>query len=173
MLYINYTPIKKGYLIMSLYCSKCFNDSHSSSKAKVLILGSGLAAAVAPSAPSPTKPPGSWGTTHSGWASCPGMHQTLSCLTLFKFSLGHSSPNHHMTEAKANSSLWSLGNLPKTYNLFTGWVSLGACEILDPWPGVELMPPAVEVQNPNHWTTREFPQILQFKLDAFPLPLPL
>ena len=28
MLCINLTPIKKGYLIMSLYCSKCFDGSH-------------------------------------------------------------------------------------------------------------------------------------------------
>ena len=31
------------------------------------------------------------------------------------------------------------------------------CGILIPWPGIEPMPSAVKVQNPNHWTAREFP----------------
>ena len=29
-----------------------------------------------------------------------------------------------------------------------------ACEILVPWPGIEPMPPSVEVQSVNHWATR-------------------
>ena len=29
-----------------------------------------------------------------------------------------------------------------------------------PNQGSELVPPAVEAQNPNHWTAREFPQYL-------------
>ena len=32
-----------------------------------------------------------------------------------------------------------------------------ACGVLAPQPGVEPMPPALEVQSPNHWTTREVP----------------
>ena len=32
-----------------------------------------------------------------------------------------------------------------------------ASEILDPKPGVEPVPPAEEVQSPNHWTTWEVP----------------
>jgi len=31
------------------------------------------------------------------------------------------------------------------------------CGILVPCPGAEAVPPAVEAQSPNHWTTREFP----------------
>ena len=27
--------------------------------------------------------------------------------------------------------------------------------ILVPWPGIEPVPPAVEVRSPNHWTTKE------------------
>ena len=27
-------------------------------------------------------------------------------------------------------------------------------------PGIKPKPPAVEAQSPNHWTTREFPQII-------------
>ena len=32
-----------------------------------------------------------------------------------------------------------------------------ACGILVPWPGIELMLPAMEVLHPNHWTAREVP----------------
>ena len=32
-----------------------------------------------------------------------------------------------------------------------------ACGILVPWPGIEPVPPALEVQSLNHWTTREVP----------------
>ena len=38
-------------------------------------------------------------------------------------------------------------------------VSHMACRILVPWPGIELMPPAVEMWSPNHWTTKGFPLI--------------
>ena len=32
-----------------------------------------------------------------------------------------------------------------------------ACGILVSWPGIESMPPALEVKSLNHWTTREVP----------------
>ena len=32
-----------------------------------------------------------------------------------------------------------------------------ACEILAPQPEIEPAPQTVKVQNPSHWTTREFP----------------
>ena len=32
--------------------------------------------------------------------------------------------------------------------------------LLIPQPGIEPKLPAVEAQSPNHWTTREFPQIV-------------
>ena len=37
-----------------------------------------------------------------------------------------------------------------------------ACGILAPRPGIEPVPPAVEVQSPNHWTTWEFPGLFFF-----------
>ena len=37
---------------------------------------------------------------------------------------------------------------------FFFWLCHMACGILVPGPGNKHMPPAVEVQNPNHWTTR-------------------
>lgn len=33
--------------------------------------------------------------------------------------------------------------------------------ILVPQPGIEAIPPSVEVQSPNHWITREFPENFQ------------
>ena len=31
--------------------------------------------------------------------------------------------------------------------------------ILDPWPGIKPVPPAVETQSPNHCTAREVPEL--------------
>ena len=41
--------------------------------------------------------------------------------------------------------------------LFYFWSHCMAWGILVPRPGIEPMPPAVEVQSPNHWTAREVP----------------
>ena len=38
------------------------------------------------------------------------------------------------------------------------------CEIFFPWPGIELMPTAVETQSLNHWTTKEILVIPSFPL---------
>ena len=35
-----------------------------------------------------------------------------------------------------------------------------ACGILVLWAGLEPRPPALEVQSPNHWTTREVPHLI-------------
>ena len=40
------------------------------------------------------------------------------------------------------------------------WPSSVACGILVPRPGTEPGPSAVRVWSPNHWTTREFPEVL-------------
>ena len=37
------------------------------------------------------------------------------------------------------------------------------CRILVSQPGIEPVPPAVEAQSPNHWTSREFPFLLLLK----------
>ena len=42
------------------------------------------------------------------------------------------------------------------------------CEILVPQPGIEPVPPAVQVWNPNHWTPREVPR-LQLLMSESPL----
>ena len=40
---------------------------------------------------------------------------------------------------------------------FFFWLHHVACGILVSRPGTEPVPPAVEAQRPNHWTTRDFP----------------
>ena len=37
------------------------------------------------------------------------------------------------------------------------WPHRMSCRILVPWPGIEFESSAVKAQNPNHWSTREFP----------------
>ena len=47
-----------------------------------------------------------------------------------------------------------------------------ACEILVPWSGVEIMPPALEAQSPSHWTARGCPHtvcMLPFEAGFFHL----
>ena len=39
------------------------------------------------------------------------------------------------------------------------WSHHMACGILVPRPGTKYIPSAVKLQNPNHWTTREFPKL--------------
>ena len=51
--------------------------------------------------------------------------------------------------------------------IFLGGVWIMWCNMQDfidsPWPGIKLVPPAVEGQSPNHWATREFPWLLFVK----------
>ena len=42
-----------------------------------------------------------------------------------------------------------------------------ACGILVPQPGIQPVPPAVEAQSPNPWTTREFPYLCFFVVVLF------
>ena len=42
------------------------------------------------------------------------------------------------------------------------WLQRAACKILVPWPGIEPMPPAVQVQSPNHGTIRGFAHVRIF-----------
>ena len=44
-----------------------------------------------------------------------------------------------------------------------------ACGLLVPQPGIELVPPVVEAQSPNHWTAREFPSFF-LKMFLFTAP---
>ena len=43
-------------------------------------------------------------------------------------------------------------------------VILASCEILVPWPGIKLSPPAVKAWSPNLWTAREVPDACFRKL---------
>ena len=42
-----------------------------------------------------------------------------------------------------------------------------ACRILVPQPRIEPAPPGVEVQHPNHWTTKEFPEYVKIGLFSY------
>ena len=53
----------------------------------------------------------------------------------------------------------------------TFWLCSGACGILVPWPGIKPVPPAVEVQSLNHWTTREALGFLFIVRYSLPPPL--
>ena len=46
------------------------------------------------------------------------------------------------------------------------WLLCAACEILGPWPGIELGPVAMKVWSLNHWATREVPSSMCY-LQAF------
>ena len=54
-------------------------------------------------------------------------------------------------------------------NFFFSWPRCVACGILVPQPGIKPVPPAVEVQSLNHWTTREVPQQTLSDSDAVPI----
>ena len=42
-------------------------------------------------------------------------------------------------------------------------LNLGLWDLV-PWPGIEPGPPALEVQNLSHWTTKEVPRVSEWKL---------
>ena len=46
--------------------------------------------------------------------------------------------------------------------IYLFWLPRVACGILVPRPGIEPVPPAMEVQSLNHWTAREVP-LINFK----------
>ena len=51
--------------------------------------------------------------------------------------------------------------IKKNFFFWLPWIVHG---ILVPRPGVKLLPPTLEAQSLNHWTTREFPHhcVLEF-----------
>ena len=50
---------------------------------------------------------------------------------------------------------------PNFFFLFFFWPHSMTFRILIPWPGIERRATAVKVPRPNHWTTKEVPQILK------------
>ena len=52
--------------------------------------------------------------------------------------------------------------ITKVNSFFLFGYTCAACRILVPQPGIEPTPPVVEVQNLNHWATREFPGLILF-----------
>ena len=63
---------------------------------------------------------------------------------------------NHCATREARIILFIYFVLEKHLNSFFPF--LVACEILVSQPGIEPMPPAVEVRSLNHWTTREVPE---------------
>ena len=62
------------------------------------------------------------------------------------------------TEGRTLIEKITIFNLIK--NVF--WLYHAAGGILVPQPGIEPVPPALEAQNLNHWTTRDVPQNYDF-----------
>ena len=90
-----------------------------------------------------------------------GMDGTFSLLFVLYCFL-ETTPRH-----APHSSLFLFRNLVLSpglileFSFFFFWPRLAACGILVSLPGMEPVPPAVEVQSPNQWTAREVP-ILEF-----------
>ena len=60
--------------------------------------------------------------------------------------------------------------MPSIIFLVFFWPCHVACGILFPRPGIEPVPPAVEAQSLNHWTTREVPKMPSTCTPLSPLP---
>ena len=58
-------------------------------------------------------------------------------------------------------------NLHLLHLLYCKWKPFTACGTLVLRRQIEIMPPAVEAQSPNHWTAREFPKSFLFKIGCF------
>ena len=66
--------------------------------------------------------------------------------------------SHQLVNEDVYTSVWLQSVIISIYLIFFFFLPLhGACRILVPWPGIEYMIPVVEVQNLNHWTTKEVP----------------
>ena len=68
--------------------------------------------------------------------------------------------NPFVTQLKQKNIIISL-NFNWIFNikeLFYLWLHCTACGIFVPRPGIQPVHPSVEVQSPNHWTTRKAPE---------------
>ena len=72
------------------------------------------------------------------------------------FSTPHSVPLHGTWQEEVRASIVALSSSGKQIILALSCFRLcnTACGILVPRPGIKPMPPAVEAQSLNHWTTR-------------------
>ena len=78
--------------------------------------------------------------------SCKYFPHSVDCLFCFMFCL----------------SVQKLVSLIRNHFHFLCDCNHAACVILVSWPGIDLIPWAVKVQRPNHWTTREFLHLFFF-----------
>ena len=79
-----------------------------------------------------------WENSADLWTCCVDMDLHAWCVCFWV--------NGHQTE---------FGNIPNSPFYF--WLCHMACRILAPWPEIEPVPPAMEAQCLNHWTTWEVP----------------
>ena len=54
------------------------------------------------------------------------------------------------------------------HSIWLAFFGCAACNILTPWPGIELMPLPVETWMLSHWTTRKFPMVILKKKSRLP-----
>ena len=77
----------------------------------------------------------------------------------FRNRSGTCSQNCKVRSLRKTPELW----LNCVENIITSGCSGAACRILVPRPGIEPVPPALEVWSLNHWTAREVPGPASYK----------
>ena len=118
---------------------------------------------------------GSWGEW--GPCSCQGLVlQTIHAQECWHSLKSHANSQREvsffffLTETNSLMNLYVLITQMKELSTFCFffffWPCCMACGILVPWPRIEPEPPAVEVQSPNHWTTREVHFCLSFFINT-------
>ena len=128
----------------------------------------------------------SYNVTHWSKPSNEFLFQSEESQTAVKTT--SSDPSSFTDLIPSTLAFWSLYHAPSVLSLqiflfyfffpFFSFSGQAACGILVPRSGIEPMPPALEAQNLNHWTTREVPCLKYFNLPVsllgiFPLTLPL
>ena len=76
---------------------------------------------------------------------------------------------YRQTITKEISEIHMCYNFILFYFILFFWLRHMACKILVPGPGIEPGPTAVKALSPDHWTTREFPTILNRVVGKFSL----
>ena len=103
------------------------------------------------------------------FSSTPGLYpQEINCNSLQLLKLGQPdmSPDVDKYASGGRRGWTALKNhSPKIYNtlcIYMQWYYLVFFFWSVPWPGIQSGPLAVKVWSPNHWTTREFPQVSNY-----------
>ena len=111
-----------------------------------------------------TEEPGMWRANYrlySNFQLCRGL---VALAPIVQESTVHQL-YHHLIEPlwRLNEIIYTVSTIQHILFQMSLFFFLGAaCRILVPWPGIKPVPPAMEAQSLNHWTTREVPQISPF-----------